>query len=63
MVVTAFMLGLGLGSMAGGRVSRSPRVALLHIFGVAELGTGLFGILSRRLFHQVAYYTRPALPC
>ena len=59
-VVTAFMLGLGLGSMAGGRVSRSPRVALLACFGVAELGTGLFGILSPRLFHQVAYYTAGA---
>src|SRR5229473_540508 len=36
-VVTAFMLGLGLGSLAGGWLSaRFPRRAIL-IFGIAEL--------------------------
>jgi len=59
-VVTAFMLGLGFGSMAGGRISRSPRVALLGCFGAAELGTASFGILSLRLFDHVAYYTAGA---
>src|ERR1700688_1727106 len=35
-VVTAFMLGLGIGSLAGGRLSaRFPRRAVL-IFGIAE---------------------------
>jgi hypothetical protein len=33
--VTAFMLGLGLGSIAGGRISRSPRVSFLACFGIA----------------------------
>ena len=59
-VVTAFMLGLGFGSLAGGRISRSPRAALLACFGGAELGTASFGILSLRLFHHVAYYTAGA---
>jgi spermidine synthase len=59
-VVTAFMLGLGLGSMAGGWISRSRRVALLACFGAAELGTASFGILSLRFFHHVAYYTAGA---
>src|ERR1700733_7809854 len=34
MVVTAFMLGLGLGSLAGGVVSRSQKIPLLPIFGM-----------------------------
>ena len=59
-VVTAFMLGLGLGSMVGGRSSRSPRLALLACFGLAELGTASFGIFSLYLFHHVAYYTAGA---
>jgi spermidine synthase len=59
-VVTAFMLGLGLGSMVGGQISRSRRVTLLVCFGAAELGTSSFGILSLRLFHHVAHYTAGA---
>lgn len=59
-VVTGFMLGLGLGSIVGGRISRSPRISLLACFGMAELGTGAFGIFSLRLFHQVAHYTAGA---
>ena len=30
-VVTAFMLGLGLGSLAGGWISRQPRIGLLPL--------------------------------
>jgi len=59
-VVTAFMLGLGLGSIAGGRISPSPHVSLLACFGIAELGTAAFGILSLKLFHQAAHYTAGA---
>src|SRR5437868_7031723 len=32
-IVSAFMLGLGLGSMAGGWISKQPRVPLLLVFG------------------------------
>ncbi len=49
-VVTAFMLGLGIGSLAGGRLSaRFPRRAVL-IFGIAELCVADFGLFSLRIF-------------
>ena len=56
-VVTGFMLGLGLGSLAGGYLSRTPNMPLLALFGTAELGTALYGAFSLRLFHLVAVYT------
>src|SRR5580698_10275261 len=41
-VVSAFMLGLGLGSLAGGRLSAAfPRHGIV-IFGVCELGVAVF---------------------
>src|SRR5580693_6787866 len=59
-VVSAFMLGLGLGSIAGGRLSaRFPRYAIV-IFGVAELGVAVFGLVSLRLFHWAAALTAGA---
>src|SRR5579863_3875285 len=39
-VVSAFMLGLGLGSLAGGRASRIPGLPVLAAFGLVELGIG-----------------------
>jgi predicted MFS family arabinose efflux permease len=45
-IVSAFMLGLGLGSLAGGRLSsRFPRHGIL-IFGLAELGIALFDTVA-----------------
>ncbi|HYA89555.1 MAG TPA: spermidine synthase [archaeon] len=59
-VVSAFMLGLGLGSLAGGWLSaRYPRHAIV-IFGAAELGVALFGLSSLRIFHWAAEYTSGA---
>src|SRR6266576_2205716 len=56
-VVTAFMVGLGIGSLLGGRLSaRFPRHGIL-IFGIAELGVAGFGLSSLRIFHWVAAYT------
>src|ERR1700719_747664 len=41
-IVSAFMLGLGLGSLVGGRLpARFPRYGVL-LFGLAELGIALF---------------------
>ena len=57
MVVSAFMLGLGLGSLGGGWLSERRGVPLLAVFGIAELGIGLFGIFSLAIFHYVAQYT------
>jgi spermidine synthase len=52
-VVTGFMLGLGLGSLAGGAVSADPRRPLLPIFACVELATGLYGFVSLDLFRWV----------
>jgi spermidine synthase len=59
-VVSAFMLGLGLGALAGGWLSaRFPRQGIV-LFGLAELGTALFGLASLRIFHWAAAYTAGA---
>jgi spermidine synthase len=56
-VVSAFMLGLGIGSLAGGRLSEKfPQRGIL-IFGICELGIAGFGLISLRLFHWAAGFT------
>jgi predicted membrane-bound spermidine synthase len=55
-IVTAFLLGLGLGSLVGGAVSRT-RLAPLIAFGAAELGIGAFGLVSLGLFRRVGEAT------
>jgi predicted membrane-bound spermidine synthase len=57
MVVTAFMLGLGLGSLAGGVVSREPKRPVLLYFSLVELGIGTFGAVSLSIFHAVGNVT------
>ncbi|HTK94556.1 MAG TPA: fused MFS/spermidine synthase [Terriglobales bacterium] len=57
LVVTAFMLGLGLGSLAGGHISKIPNAPLLKIFGFVELGIAAFGFVSLHFFGLVARYT------
>lgn len=61
-VVSAFMLGLGLGSLFGGMFSKYKRLPLLAIFGGIELGIAVFGVMSLRLFHWVGNYTVTAPP-
>jgi len=54
------MLGLGIGSLAGGRLSaRFPRRAIL-IFGIAELCVAAFGLFSLRIFEWAAVHTAGA---
>ena len=56
-VVSAFMLGLGIGSLVGGRLSEKfPEHGIL-IFGICELGIAGFGLVSLRLFHWASAYT------
>jgi spermidine synthase len=56
-VVTAFMLGLGLGSLAGGVLSKRRGIALLPLLAVIELATGTFGIFSLAIFDRVGALT------
>src|ERR1700750_3360264 len=52
-VVTAFMLGLGLGRLAGGWISKLSGVALLPLLAAIEIITAAFGLASLSIFEQV----------
>jgi predicted membrane-bound spermidine synthase len=56
-VVTAFMLGLGFGSLAGGWLSKRRNIPLLPLLAVIETLTGTFGIISLTIFDQVGALT------
>ena len=56
-IVTVFMLGLGLGSLAGGRISTLPGIDVLRAFGFIEFSIGIFGAFSLILFHYVQRFT------
>jgi spermidine synthase len=56
-VVSAFMLGLGLGSLAGGALSKTARLPLLVLFALAEFGTAAFGVESLKLFRWIGEFT------
>ena len=55
-VVVAFMLGLGCGSLAGGYLAdRTSRAISLILFSGAELGIGLFGLQSNVILYTGLY--------
>ena len=56
-VVTAFMLGLGLGSLAGGWLSKRPGIPPLPLLAAIELLTGIFGVMSLTIFDMVSDLT------
>ncbi|HKX09528.1 MAG TPA: fused MFS/spermidine synthase [Stellaceae bacterium] len=56
-VVAGFLFGLGLGSIAGGRMSRTRSINLLTLFGLVELIIGLFGLLSLQMIRFVGAET------
>jgi len=56
-VVTAFMLGLGLGSLAGGWLSKRRGIPLLPLLAIIELLTGAFGVVSLAIFDHVGALT------
>ncbi len=56
-IVTAFMLGLGAGSLVGGRLSADPSRPVLRWFAGIEAGIGLFGIVSLAVFRRVGELT------
>lgn len=57
MVVTAFMLGLGLGSLAGGVLSKDGTRNVLRLFALVEALIGAFGLVSLPIFHGVGQAT------
>jgi len=57
-VISAFMLGLGLGSLGGGVLSKSKRLPPVALFGAAELGIAVFALASLGIFQFVAEHTR-----
>jgi predicted membrane-bound spermidine synthase len=62
LVVTGFMLGLGLGSLAGGALSKRGARSLLLWFSAIELAIGSFGVISLDLFARVGEATLGAPP-
>jgi predicted membrane-bound spermidine synthase len=57
LVVTAFLLGLGVGSLAGGWLSRRCPDGAVTLFAAFELGIGAFGASSLWLFDAAASFT------
>lgn len=57
LVVSSFMLGLGLGSLVGGKLSSYSRIRPLLAFGIFELAVGIFGIGSLSIIDLVGSAT------
>jgi predicted membrane-bound spermidine synthase len=56
-IVTAFMLGLGLGSLIGGWLSKEAKRPALLLFSLIELTIGLYGFASLGIFRKVGSFT------
>ena len=52
-IVSTFMLGLGVGSLAGGELADRYPARTLEMFALAELATALFGLCSPLLIRSV----------
>ena len=61
-VVTAFLAGLGIGSLLGGRVSTRRNATLLRTFALIELSIGAYGLVSVRLFRWFAGFAGAMSP-
>src|ERR1700693_2357780 len=62
MAVTAFMLGLGLGSVLGGTISRYQHLPPLRVFGLVELLIAAYGVFSLKILHRAADFTAGSGP-
>ena len=56
-VVAAFLAGLGIGSLIGGRLSTRESRSLLLAFAAIEMSIGAYGLISVRLFRILADIT------
>ncbi|MCI0553879.1 MAG: hypothetical protein L0287_23260, partial [Anaerolineae bacterium] len=52
LIVSAYMAGLGLGSLAGGRIAVQLKNTLLW-YGMLEIGIALFGVVSPRVIQWI----------
>jgi len=62
LIVTEFMLGLGIGSLFGGWLSQIARSRSLYWFAGIELAIGLFGAVSLPVLRTVGAWTVQAPP-
>lgn len=56
-LVTAFLLGLGVGSITGGWISKRPECSHLLWFAAAEFCVAVFGAISIPFYHAVGNAT------
>jgi len=56
LIVGAFMAGLGIGSLLGGRLARQVKNTLL-VYGLLELGVAAFGLVSQPLIFWIGLKT------
>jgi hypothetical protein len=56
-VVTAFLAGLGCGSLLGGWLAKASSASLLRGFGILEASIGIFGMISLPFFRWVGDIT------
>lgn len=61
-VVTAFLVGLGLGSLLGGEVSKNPHRPVLLWFAGLELCVAVYGFVSVPFFRYVAGFAAAFSP-
>jgi len=56
LIVSAYMAGLGVGSLLGGRIARHLKSTLL-MYGLLEIGIALFGVLSPKIIVWIGQAT------
>jgi spermidine synthase len=59
LIVSAYMAGLGLGSLIGGRIARDLKNTLF-LYGLIELGIALFGVVSPKIIVWIGHATAGA---